>query len=63
MDLTIEDLENLINQMTDRQADRLTRTHCEMKDFLSRPEERDVTAEIVELRKIIDSMRTIAVNK
>jgi hypothetical protein len=63
MGLTIKDLENLIDQMLDRQMDRLLRTHCGMKDFLMRPEERAVTAEIVELRKVIDSLQTIAVTK
>jgi len=63
MPLTIEDLENLINKMLDRQTDRLNRTHCGMKDFLMRPEEMAVTTEIVELRKVIDAMLTIAVTK
>lgn len=63
MELTIDDLENLINVMTDRQADRLNRTHCGMKDFLARDEEKAVTEEIVELRKVIDAMRTIAVTE
>jgi len=61
MPLSIQDLENLIDLMLDRQTYRLNRTHAGMKDFLARPEEMAITEEIVELRKVIDAMRTIAV--
>ncbi len=61
--LTVEDLENLIDQMSDRQADRLTKSGLGMEAFLAQRVERDVTAEIVELNKVIVSMRTIATHK
>ena len=61
--LTIEELENLINQISDRQADRLVRSCDGMETFLARPEERDVTYELTELTKALVALETIAKSK
>ena len=58
--LTTKELEDLINTISDRQADRLVRSLDGMEAFLARPEERDVTFELTELTKALVALETIA---
>jgi len=44
--LTLAEIDEIIDQLYTRQADRLVKTHASLEDFLMRPEEKAVTFEI-----------------
>ena len=58
--LTIEDIENLIKQMQNRQLDRLLKSKLSMDEFHAQREELQVLDELHELAKVVESMRTLA---
>lgn len=58
--MTIDEINELIDQLSDRQTDRLMRSDMRIDEFLRQREEQQVTDEINQLHKMLDELESQA---